>query len=64
MGLLYKPPSDDIHFQLTITQPTIAKIYLAFAGFDNVQFSDIGSTKSKTNIVPYARDGGGKQVGS
>ena len=64
MGVVYKPPSDDIDFQLNITQATIAKIYLAFAGFDNVQFSDIGSTKSKTNIVPYARDGGGKQSGT
>ena len=39
-------------------------IYLAFAGFDNVQFSDVGSTKSKANIVPYARGGGGKQSGT
>ncbi|MGL5591625.1 MAG: PstS family phosphate ABC transporter substrate-binding protein [Mycoplasmoidaceae bacterium] len=63
LGVVYKPPSDDPEFQLNIDKATLAKIYLAFAGFDNVPFSEIGST-SKINIIPYARDGGGKQSGT
>ncbi|MGL5640154.1 MAG: PstS family phosphate ABC transporter substrate-binding protein [Mycoplasmoidaceae bacterium] len=63
LGVVYKPPSDDSNFQLNIDKATLAKIYLAFAGFDDVPFSDIGSS-SKTNIIPYARDGGGKQSGT
>ena len=64
MGGVYKPPANDIDIQLNNTHATIAKIYLAFGGCDNVQFSDIGTTKSKTNIVPYAREGGAKQTGT
>ncbi|MGL5246012.1 MAG: PstS family phosphate ABC transporter substrate-binding protein [Mycoplasmoidaceae bacterium] len=63
MGIVYKPPSNQPDFQLDITKATIAKIYLAFAGFDNVPFTDLGST-SEINIIPYARDGGGKQSGT
>ncbi|MGL4617161.1 MAG: PstS family phosphate ABC transporter substrate-binding protein [Mycoplasmoidaceae bacterium] len=63
MGVVYKPPSDEPEFQLDITEATIAKIYLAFAGFEDVPFTEIGSI-SKSNIIPYARDGGGKQSGT
>lgn len=62
IGIVYKNSSND---KLDITSNNIGKIYKAFAGYENISYSDLidGSNNTST-IKTYARDGGLEKSGT
>ncbi|MBR3348418.1 MAG: PstS family phosphate ABC transporter substrate-binding protein [Mycoplasmataceae bacterium] len=65
IGIIYRPPKNlDQNQIVDINAESLAKIYASFSGVKKITFGDLMGIDNKTEIIPFARNGGSEVSGT
>lgn len=65
IGIIYRPPKNlDQNQIVDINEESLAKIYASFSGVKKITFGDLMGIDNKTEIIPFARNGGSEVSGT